>query len=235
MTIKACIFDVFGTVVDWRGSIIREGQSEWRQRGVDVDWPAFADAWRSLYQPSMERVRSGKEDFIKLDDLHRDNLEQVLHDFGVTHLSDADKDNLNKVWHRLDPWPDVVNGLTRLKSKFVVGPMSNGNIALMVNMAKRAALPWDVILGAEVSRQYKPHPDSYRRSIAALGIEPNECLMVAAHNDDLVAAGNQGMPRAFVARAAEHGEHQTTDLEAKHAFEFVASDFDDLASQLGCA
>jgi len=235
MAIKACVFDVFGTVVDWRGSIVAEGEAVWRERGVDVDWPAFADAWRNLYQPSMERVRSGREGFIKLDDLHRDNLEQVLEAFDVTSLSAADKVELNEIWHRLNPWPDVVEGLTRLKTRYIIGTMSNGNIALMVNMAKRAGLPWDVILGAEISRQYKPHPDSYRNSVAALGLEPSEVLMVAAHNSDLVAAAEQGMPGAFIARPSEHGDDQTTDLAPEHEFAYVARDFCELADQLGCA
>ena len=188
-SIKALVFDVFGTVVDWRGSIIREGESTWRARGVDVDWPAFADAWRGLYQPAMARVRSGNRGFVKLDDLHRENLEQVLTDFGVSGLSDTDKDELNRIWHRLDPWPDTVAGLNRLKSKFIIATLSNGNISLIVNMAKRAKLPWDCVLGSEVSRQYKPHPEAYLNSVAALGLQPQQCLMVAAHNNDLLAAG----------------------------------------------
>lgn len=233
--IKALVFDVFGTVVDWRGSIVREGKRVWRERGVDVDWPAFADAWRGLYQPAMERVRSGNIGFVKLDDLHRENLEQVLQDFNVKGLSEQQKDELNRVWHRLDPWPDTVSGLTRLKSKFIIGTCSNGNIALMVNMAKRAGLPWDCILGAEVARQYKPHPDAYLNSVAALDLSPQQCVMVAAHNNDLVAAGEQGLNRAFVARVGEHGENQGADLRAEHAFEWIATDFNDLADQLGCA
>ncbi len=234
MTLKACTFDVFGTVVDWRGSIIAEGEAIWRERGVDVDWPAFADAWRGLYQPAMERVRSGNIDFVKPDVLHRENLEQVLADFGVTGLSDADKAELNTMWHRLRPWPDSVTGLTRLKQKYIIAPVSNGNISLIVNMAKFAGLPWDVVLGAEVARQYKPHPDAYLNSAAALDLAPEECMLIAAHNDDLVAAQAQGFKAAFVPRVGEHGASQTRDLKAEHAFDYVAKDFNDLATQLGC-
>ncbi|MEM7404822.1 MAG: haloacid dehalogenase type II [Pseudomonadota bacterium] len=232
--LKALVFDVFGTVVDWRGSIAREGEAVWRARGVDVDWAAFADAWRGLYQPSMERVRSGDRGFVKLDELHRENLDQVLADFGVTALDEASKQDLNRIWHRLDPWPDSVSGLTRLKSRFTIGTLSNGNIALMVNMAKRAGLPWDVILGAEVSRQYKPHPDAYLNTVAALGLDPAECMLVAAHNSDLKAAGEQGMQRAFVPRPDEYGGVRPPELEPELDFEYVAADFNDLADQLGC-
>lgn len=234
MTLKACTFDVFGTVVDWRGSIVAEGEAVWRARGVDVDWPAFADAWRGLYQPAMERVRSGNIDFVKLDVLHRENLEQVLKDFGVTGLSEADKAELNTVWHRLRPWPDSVSGLTRLKQKFIIAPLSNGNISLIVNMAKAGGLPWDVVLGAEVARQYKPHPDAYLNSAKALDLPPEECMLIAAHNEDLAAAQAQGFKAAFVARPSEHGSAQKIDLEPKYDFDYVATDFNDLAAQLGC-
>jgi len=234
MTLTACTFDVFGTVVDWRGSIVAEGDAVWRARGVDVDWPAFADAWRGLYQPAMERVRSGNTDFVKLDVLHRENLEHVLKDFGVTGLSEADKAELNKVWHRLQPWPDSVAGLTRLKQKYIIAPLSNGNISLIVNMAKAGGLPWDVVLGAEVAGQYKPHPDAYLNSAKALDLPPDQCMLIAAHNEDLAAAQQQGFKTAFVARPTEHGSSQSVDLEAKYEFDYIATDFNDLASQVGC-
>jgi 2-haloacid dehalogenase len=182
----------------------------------------------------MEKVRSGAQAFVPLDVLHRQNLEQVLTDFGVTHLSGEDKAELNRVWHRLRPWPDVVSGLTRLKSKFIIGTLSNGNIALMVNMAKHGALPWDVILGAEVARQYKPHPDAYLNTAKALDLAPSQVMLVAAHNDDLQAAGAVGYQRGFVARVGEYGPAQLKDLEPEHSFEAVATDFNDLADQLGC-
>ncbi|OLD96137.1 MAG: haloacid dehalogenase [Candidatus Rokubacteria bacterium 13_1_20CM_4_68_9] len=163
--VKALTFDVFGTVADWRGSITREGEALARSKNIHgVDWAKFADAWRALYQPMMQEVRSGRRPWTKLDDLHRMNLDRVLRDFSITGLSEPEIDHLNRVWHRLDPWPDVVAGLTRLKRKYILATLSNGNVALMVNMAKRAGLPWDVILGAEVARAYKPQPEAYLRS-----------------------------------------------------------------------
>ena len=232
--LAAITFDVFGTVVDWRGSIIEEGERVWRGRGLDLDWAAFADAWRALYQPAMQRVRAGDVDFVRLDVLHRQNLDQVLEQFGYGDFPERERQELNRAWHRLRPWPDAVAGLTRLKSRYVIATLSNGNIALMVNMAKNAGLPWDVILGAEVARQYKPHPDAYLRSAAALDLPPQRCMLAAAHNDDLVAAGRGGFQRAFIARPTEHGPGQQIDLRAEHDFEIVARDFLDLADQLGC-
>lgn len=231
---KAILFDVFGTVVDWRGSIVEEGEQVWRQRGLDVDWPAFADAWRGLYQPSMERIRSGEIGFVPLDVLHRSNLDQVLEQFGVADFPDAERVELNRIWHRLKPWPDVVEGLTRLKSKFIIGTLSNGNIALMVNMAKNRGLPWDVILGAEVSRQYKPHPQAYLGSARALDLPPSQCMLTAAHNSDLEAARDTGYQGAFVCRPNEYGPDGQPDLEPSDSFEFKAKSFTDLADQLGC-
>jgi 2-haloacid dehalogenase len=233
-TPRALCFDVFGTVVDWRTSIAREAGELGRKKGLERDWHAFADAWRGKYQPAMERVRSGGRGFVKLDVLHRENLEELLREFDFPKLSEAETDWLNRAWHRLDPWPDVVEGLTRLKRKFILATLSNGNIALMVNMAKRAGLPWDAILGAEVARSYKPQPQTYLATADCLGLKPEECLMVAAHNGDLVAAGKCGLQRAFVARPTEYGPGQKFDLVAKHDFEYVASDFVDLAGKLGC-
>ena len=231
---RALCFDVFGTVVDWRNSIAREAGELGRKKGIERDWLAFADAWRAKYQPAMERVRSGGRGFVKLDALHRENLDELLREFDFPALSEAETDWLNRAWHRLDPWPDVVEGLTRLKRKFILATLSNGNVALMVNMAKRAGLPWDAILGAEVSRSYKPQPQTYLTTADYLGLQPDECVMVAAHNSDLVAAGQCGFQRAFVARPTEHGAGQKIDLRAKHDFEYVATDFVDLAAKLGC-
>src|SRR5678816_3660758 len=203
--INALTFAVFGTVAAWRSSIIREGDAFGKSRGLSLDWEQFADAWRGLYQPAMEEVRSGRRPWARLDDLHRESLVRLLHDFGVSGLSPAEIDDLNHAWHRLDPWPDAVAGLTRLKRRYVLATLSNGNIALMVNMAKRAGLPWDTILGAEVARAYKPQPEAYLTTAALLGLAPDECLMVAAHNGDLAAASAQGFRTAFVPRPAEHG------------------------------
>ncbi len=232
--IKACLFDVFGTVVDWRGSITREGEALGRAKGIEADWAAFADGWRGLYQPAMEKVRSGGMDWVALDVLHRMNLDEMLAKHGIDNLTEDEIDHFNRAWHRLDPWPDSVVGLTRLKAKFIIATLSNGNIALMVNMAKRAGLPWDMVLGAEIARAYKPQPEAYLRSCAALGLDPGQCMLVAAHNSDLVAAGDCGMRTAFVSRPTEYGPHQDRDFEAEHDFDYVARDFLDLADQLGC-
>jgi 2-haloacid dehalogenase len=234
-TVKALTFDVFGTVVDWRSSITREGEALAARLGIqDVDWAAFATAWRAKYQPSMTRVRNGERPWTKLDDLHRESLEETLTEFGVTSLSKDEKDNLNHAWHRLDPWPDAVPGLTRLKQKYVLATLSNGNVALLFIMAKRAGLPWDAILGAEVARHYKPQPECYLTTAALLGLEPEQCMMVAAHNNDLKAATSLGFRAAFVPRPTEHGLGQTTDLSAAQDWDVVAESFDDLAGKLRC-
>jgi 2-haloacid dehalogenase len=232
--VKALTFDVFGTVVDWRSSITREGEALGRAKGLQVDWVKFADAWRGLYQPAMQKVRSGEMPWTKLDDLHRMSLDRLLEDFGIAGLTEAETDHLNRAWHRLDPWPDAVPGLTRLRKRYVLATLSNGNVALMVNMAKRAGLPWDAILGAEVARYYKPQREAYLSTAAFLGLPPQQCLMVAAHNGDLVAAASTGFRTAFVPRPAEHGPGQTKDVRAEHAFDVVATDFVDLAARLGC-
>ncbi len=233
--IEALTFDVFGTVVDWRSSIIREGEALARAKGVGhVDWAKFADAWRGLYQPQLERVRSGTMPWMKLDDLHRLSLDRLLVDFGITGLSDAEIDELNRAWHWLDPWPDAVPGLVRLKRRFVLATLSNGNVALIVNMARRAGLPWDAVLGAEVARHYKPQPAAYLVTAELLGLKPGQCLMVAAHNGDLSAASGLGFRTAFVRRRTEHGPAQTTDLRPAGEWDVVAEDFLDLAGQLGC-
>jgi 2-haloacid dehalogenase len=236
MDIRACLFDVFGTVVDWRTSVSRDLAAFAKQRGIDgVDWLEFAVEWRKLYQPSMEEVRSGRRAFTILDVLHRESLDKLISRYGIKALSAADVDHINRAWHRLDPWPDAVAGLTRLKSRFIIAPCSNGNIALVVNMAKRAGLPWDCILGAETARAYKPMPEAYLASCRQLGLAPASVMMVAAHNNDLKAAKAQGLKTAFVARPAEHGPGQSTDLAPDPAcVEVSAADFVELASKLGC-
>ena len=232
--IRALTFDVFGTVVDWRSSLIREGQMLGRKKGIEADWAAFADAWRGLYQPLMERVRSGQLPWTKLDDLHRIGLDSILTRFGLGDLSEDEIADLNRAWHRLDPWPDVAEGLTRLKRKYVLATLSNGNVALLVNMAKRANLPWDAVLGAEVARAYKPQPEAYKRTADFLGLEPAQCMMVAAHGGDLKAASECGFRTAFVARPLEHGPNKPGDGGAAGNWDVMAPDFKDLARQLGC-
>jgi 2-haloacid dehalogenase len=232
--VQALTFDVFGTVVDWRNSLIREGEALGRPRGLHVDWAKFADAWRGLYQPQLERVRSGQVPWTGLDTLHRQALDQLLVDFKITGLGEAEIDHFNRAWHRLDPWPDTVAGLQRLKRRFIVATLSNGNVALIVNMARRAGLPWDAVLGAEVARHYKPQPEAYLTTAAMLGLRPEQCMMVAAHNGDLGAASSVGLRTAFVARPTEHGPGQTSDLKATRDWDVVADSFVDLADRLGC-
>src|SRR5215831_12937464 len=234
MAIKALTFDVFGTVVDWRSSIFREGEAFGRAKGITgVDWQLFADKWRGLYQPAMDEVRSGRRPFVKLDVLHRESLDKLVAEFGIKGLTEADLDHLNRAWHRLDPWPDSVPGLQRMKKKYILATLSNGNVALMVNMARRAGLPWDAVLGAEVARHYKPQPEAYLTTAAMLGLRPEQCMMVAAHGNDLLAASRCGFRTAYVPRPAEHGPGGKVDGGHEGKFDVVAHDFVDLAVQLG--
>ena len=234
MDIRACLFDVFGTVVDWRTSVSRDLAAFAASRGLPpLDWLEFAVEWRKLYQPSMEEVRSGRRPFTVLDVLHRESLAVLLARYRLAGLPEADIDHMNRAWHRLDPWPDVLEGLARLKRKRIIAPCSNGNIALMVNLARRAGLPWDCILGAETARAYKPMPEAYLASCRQLGLPPSQVMMVAAHNGDLRAAKAQGLATAFVPRPLEHGPGQTTDLAADPAcVDVPARDFVDLAVKL---
>ena len=236
MKTRACLFDVFGTTVDWRSSVSRQVAAFLRDKGIQgVDPVEFADEWRKLYQPSMEAVRSGRREWTILDVLHRESLESLLARYGIRGLPEAETDDLNRAWHRLDPWPDVVEGLARLKARLIIAPCSNGNIALMVNLAKHAGLPWDCILGAETARAYKPLPEAYRAACRHLALAPAEVMMVAAHNGDLKAAKAQGLATAFVPRPAEHGTGQRTDLEPdRSCVDVSAGDFVDLAQKLGC-
>ncbi|MFN8661046.1 MAG: haloacid dehalogenase type II [Thermomicrobiales bacterium] len=232
---EALIFDVFGTCVDWRGSMTREGVALGQRLGIEgIDWVAVADAWRGQYQPQMETVRSGQRPWVTLDTLHREALDTVLAQFGLDDIPAAERDRFSDGWRRLDPWPDVPAGLHRLRSRFLLGPNSNGNIALMVRLARWANLPWDTILGAEIAQAYKPQPEVYLRSVAALGLQPAEVMMVAAHNGDLHAAAACGLETAFVPRPLEHGPGQASDLTPDGPFTIVATDFNDLATQLGC-
>jgi 2-haloacid dehalogenase len=230
--VQALTFDVFGTVVDWRGTIIREGRALGRRKGLDADWAAFADAWRAGYRPAMDRVRSGELPWTNIDGLHCLILDGLLERFGLSGLAEAELDDLNRVWHRLVPWPDAVEGLQRLRQRYIVASLSNGNVALLVRMAKRAGLPWDCVLSSELARRYKPDPEVYLLAAQLLGLEPPEVMMVAAHNGDLLAAQSVGFRTAFVLRAHEYGPGQTTNLEADPSVDIVAEDFNDLARQL---
>ncbi|MFO7746807.1 MAG: haloacid dehalogenase type II [Orrella sp.] len=230
--VKVLVFDVFGSVVDWRGSIVRDLSSWGASRGIAADWEALALAWRSYYQPKMEAVRSGQRPWTLLDDLHRESLESLLPEFGLTHLSAEDLDHINQVWHRLDAWPDAISGLTRLKSRYVIGPLSNGNIALLANMAKHAGLPWDLSFSTEWFKAYKPMPESYLGVANAMRVEPSQVMLCACHNDDLRSARAVGLKTAFWARPTEYGAAQAKDFEPTDAWDVVATDIRDLARQL---
>jgi len=230
--LRALLFDVFGTCVDWRTSVAREVEAAARRADVAIDPFAFADAWRARYQPSMEEVRAGRRPFVPLDQLHRESLDALLPRFGLEGLGEPERAELNRAWHRLDPWPDAVAGLERLRRRFVVAPHSNGNVALLVAMARRAGLPWDCILGAEVVGRYKPEPESYAAAVRLLALSPGEAMMVAAHGSDLLAAGAQGLRTAFVARPHEWGARVGAE-SAPEGCDVVAGDFLELAARLG--
>ena len=231
-TVRALAFDVFGTVVDWRSTVVREGEALGRAKGLSVDWGAFADAWRDGYGPAMNRVRRGELPWKTIDELHRMILDGLLARFGIDGLTESEKARLNHVWHRLDPWPDAVPGLARLKEKYIIASLSNGNVALLVNMAKHAGLPWDAVLSAELAGRYKPDREVYLKAAALLGLPPGAVMMVAAHKGDLRAAAAAGLRTAFVPRPKER-PNRSIDLSFDEAFDVNATDFLDLASQLG--
>lgn len=231
--VKAMTFDTFGTVVDWRNSVIAEGVALGAAKGLSVDWAAFTDAWKTCYRPGMDRVRRGEVPWTNVDDIYRAKLDDLLVEFGVTGLTEAEIAHFNRVWHRLDPWPDSVAGLTRLKTRYVLSTLSNGNFACLLNMGKRAGLPWDCILTAENFRHYKPDPEAYRGAIELLGVDAGEVMMVAAHNYDLRHAASHGMRTAFVRRPTEYGPGQTTDLEADGPWDVVVENIEDLAGAMG--
>jgi 2-haloacid dehalogenase len=232
-TVKALVFDTFGTVVDWRSSVAREVEALAKRKGVTIDGPKFADAWRAGYGPSMNRVRSGELPWTRLDALHRMTLDRILVDFKFDTLTGDERDALNRSWHRLTPWPDAVAGLTRLKKKFIIAPQSNGNISLMTDLAKHSALPWDVILGAELVRHYKPDREVYQSAADILDVKPADVMMVAAHLGDLRAAKQVGLRTAFVTRPKEFGPEGKPDLKGDASVDLSATDFNDLARQLG--
>ena len=232
-SVKALVFDTFGTVVDWRTSVAQEVEALAKRKGFTVDGAKFADAWRAGYGPSMNRVRTGDLPWTKLDGLHRMILDKILVDFHISGLSAADTDALNRAWHRLRPWPDSVAGLTRLKKKFIIAPLSNGNISLMTDLAKYSGLPWDCILGAELVRHYKPDREVYQSAADILDLKPADVMMVAAHLGDLRAAKEVGLHTAFVARPLEYGPSGRPDLKADASVDVSAKDFNDLAGQLG--
>lgn len=245
-SIKALTFDVFGTVVDWRGSIIREGQllaankgheADWGRvdgrDGKTVDWGKFADAWRSGYGPAMNKVRTGEMPWTTIDVLHRRILDELIIEFGLSNLSEPERANFNNAWHRLSPWQDTVAGLQRLKSQFIITTLSNGNVSLLTNMAKNAGLPWDAVLSAELAGHYKPDPRAYLKAAELLDLEPREILMVATHPSDLRAAAKTGLRTAYVIRPLERGPGRAVNRNPEGDFDIIAEDFLDLAQQLG--
>ena len=234
-SVKALVFDVFGTVVDWRTSLITDFTWWGQKRGIEADWTALVDGWRGVYVASMDEVRKHPErGYVILDVLHHRSLEKLVEKLAIKGLSDADLDYLTKGWHRLHPWPDSVAGLTRLKSRYIIAPLSNGNVALLTNMAKFAGLPWDLVMSAELFEHYKPDSETYLGAARLLGLKPFEVMMVAAHNNDLKAAQSNGLKTAFVARPTEYGPLQKVDFGATGDWDIVARDFGGIADRLGC-
>jgi 2-haloacid dehalogenase len=231
--LRALVFDVFGTVVDWRSSIVREGQMLSAAKGLQVDWGAFADAWRAGYAPAMDRTRGAGNAWADIDTLHRQILDSLVPRFGLQSLSEDALAHLNRVWHRLLPWPDAVGGLNRLRSRYPISTLSNGNVSLLVDMARNAGLPWDCVLSGELIHKYKPDPEVYLMAARLLGVAPHELMLVAAHPSDLRGAQACGLRTAYVHRALEFGPDAPPRPARPEGFDLVAGDFLDLAQQLG--
>jgi len=232
-TVKAILFDTFGTVVDWRGSVAREAEKLARAKGLgSVDGDAFARAWRAGYQPGMEAVRSGQRPWTSIDVIHRERLDAIVSEFGFGGLTDDERNDLNMAWHRLDPWSDALPGLRRLHRSYILGPLSNGSTQLLINIAKRVGLPWDVIGSSDAFRSFKPQDEMYLGAVSMLGMEPDQVMMAAAHNDDLKHAQSHGMRTAFICRPYEYGVDQVRDLEATEDWDFVVDGIDELADRL---
>jgi 2-haloacid dehalogenase len=229
----AIVFDTFGTVVDWRGSLIAELTAFGKERGINADWTALIDAWRGAYHPSMDRVRKGEQPWTTLDGLHRASLDRLVKEFGITGLSEADLRHINRGWHRLNPWPDSVPGLARLKRRFIIGPLSNGNVSLLTNMAKYGGLSWDMVFGSDLFGHFKPDPETYLGVARLLDLEPGQVMMAAAHNGDLANARKLGLMTAFFPRPNEYGPHQKRDYAAEQDWDVVAKDIEDMAGRLG--
>ena len=233
--VKALLFDVFGTVVDWRTSLIDNFTKWGNAKGIKGDWTGLVDAWRGAYMPSMDDVRKHPDrGFVILDDLQRKSVEPLAAKLGITGLTSADFDYLTRGWHSLEPWPDSVSGLSRLKTNFIISPLSNGNVALLVNMAKHAGLPWDLVLSAEVFKHYKPDPETYLGAAKILSLAPEQVMLVAAHNNDLAAGQAVGLKTAFVPRPTEYGPLQNRDFGPEGEWDFLVKDLNDLADKLGC-
>ena len=234
MKIKALLFDVFGTTVDWRSWIIKSIEKELNNNEIVFDAALLADEWRAEYDPSMGKIRNGYRPFVRLDVLHQENLINVLKRYSITSFSKKQIQKLVLAWNYLKPWPDVLLSMEKLREKFILASHSNGNISLTLNMAKNSGLIWDVILGAEVVQTYKPHPSSYHRAVDILGLRAKECMMVAAHNSDLEAARKEGLKTCFIIRSTEHGPNQKIDLKPTENWDLNCNSFEDLAIQLDC-
>ena len=232
--LKVCIFDVFGTVVDWRGSLIEDLPKLGRKYGMDTDWTSFADDWRGLYQPQMSRVRKGELPWTRIDDLHKEAFEMLLQKRGLKHPGEEGAWEFTHLWHKLRPWPDSVEGIGKMKNKFVVATLSNGNVALLINMAKNSGIPWDHCFSGETFKHYKPDPESYLGVVDSMYLKPEQVMLVAAHNNDLAAAQKCGLSTGFVLRPGEHGPGQTRDLKAEGDWNAVGTSMIDLAKKLGC-
>jgi 2-haloacid dehalogenase len=231
--VKALAFDVFGTVVDWRSGVEREARALAQSRGIELDVVDFAAEWRRMYDPAMAEVRAGRRTWTKLDDLHRESLMTLVPKYGLDKLDADELEQLNTCWHRLDPWPDSVPGLTRLRTKYILVTLSNGNVRLLIDMAKHGGLPWDAILGAELSKRYKPQPEAYLSTAELLAVPPEECMMVAAHPTDLDAAAEQGFRTAYIHRPKEYPERPPTSV-LPGRYDFVVNDLVELATAMGC-
>ena len=232
--VSTLIFDIYGTVVDWRATIAEEGRALGQDKGLpDIDWEAFANAWRAGYQPAMERVRTGQQPWTTNDTLQRERLDEIAIEFGIGVLSESEKDAFNQVWHRLKPWPDSIAGLTRLKTKFTIGTLSNGSFFLLANMAKHSGLPWDFLLSGDNIRHFKPDPETYLGAVEMFGGDAGTVMLVAAHNDDLEAARSFGLKTAFIARPTEYGPDQKTDLKAEDDWDVIADSIEGVADALG--
>jgi len=233
--VKVLLFDTFGTVVDWRGSVARKGERLARDKDISgVDWDAFARAWRAGYKPGMARIQSGERPWTAIDVIHRERLDEIVSEFGIDDaLSEEDRQAMNLWWHQLDPWPDCVPGVIRLKKSYLLSTLSNGSIIGLSSMAKRAGLPWDFVFSSDVFKAYKRDAAVYLGAIELLGLEPDQTMMVAAHNDDLAAARSHGMQTAYINRPYEYGPDQTKDFDATEAWDVIGESMEDLASAMG--
>ncbi len=234
-TVKAVVFDTFGTITDWRSSIAAEGAKIAHTKGIeDFNGDAFARAWRAGYRPGMARVTSGERGWTPVDVIHRERLEEILPQFGLDMLNDDERTHLNEAWHRINPWPDSIPGLLRIKKKYLIAPLSNGSLMLLTNMAKRAGIPWDFIFSSDMHQAYKRDPKVYQNAIALLGVAPHEVMMGAAHNDDLESAQAEGMRTAYINRPTEYGVDQTKDFKATGSYDIIAASVEEVADKLGC-